>query len=167
MDNKLHLATIVKPQGIRGEVKVMVYTDTPEDLEDFSKVLIGGEEYKILKVRPQGDCAYIALKGVADRNAAELLRGKDIYALREDAPELPEGRFYIVDLIGCKVITEGGREIGTVCDITPAKTDIYRLETAGKDITFVAVDGVILNIDIEGKVITVDEKKFDEVALTD
>ncbi len=163
MEKYLHVATVVKPQGIRGEVKVKTQTDSAEDLKGFARVFIDEIPYKIMSVRPAGDCAYIILRGVADRNAAELLRGKQLLALREEAPALPEGRHYIVDLIGCTLCWEGG-EIGVVTDVTPAKTDVYHFTVDGKNWAFASADGVILSVDIEAKRITVDKKRFDEVS---
>lgn len=167
MENTLNIATVLKPQGIRGEIKVKALTDSAEDLACFHRVFIDGAEYKLLKARPQGDCAYLTLRGIADRNAAELLRGKQVYALRQDAPELPEDRFYIVDVLGCEVRTEEGDLLGRVSEITPARTDIYTLEEGAKRMTFVAAEGVIRSIDVERKVMVVDKKKFDEVVLSD
>lgn len=167
MEKTLTIATVLKPQGIRGEIKVKTLTDSAEDLCNFARVFIGGAEYKVLAVRPAGDCAYLTLRGIADRNAAELLRGKEVVALREDAPELPEDTFYLVDVLGCEVVTEKGKSMGTIIDITPAKTDIYVVEGNGKRVTFVAAEGVIEDIDVQAKRVTVNKKRFDEVALYD
>lgn len=161
----LTVATILKPQGIRGEIKVKALTDSADDLKAFKKIIIDGAQYSVLSVRASGEFAYLGLKGIADRNAAELLRGKDIEVNREDIPELPEGRYYIVDLIGCAVVTERGDILGEVTSVTPAKTDIYVLERDGKEITFVAADGVISDIDINERKITVNAKRFKEVSL--
>ncbi len=165
MENTLTIATVLKPQGIRGEIKVKALTDAAEDLKGFARVFIDGVEYKVLVVRPSGDCAYLTLRGIADRNAAELLRGKEVVALREDAPALPEDTFYLVDVLGCEVVTEKGKSLGTIIEITPAKTDIYVIEREGKRTTFVAAEGVIDSIDVEKKVVVVNKKRFDEVAL--
>ncbi len=165
MQEKLVIATILKPQGILGEIKVKALTDSSEDLKGFKKILIDGVEYSVLSVRAQGDFAYLGLKGIADRNAAELLRGKDIEVFRADIPALPEGRYYIVDLIGCSVITGRGDVLGEVVDVTPAKTDIYVVSNAaGKQITFAAADGVITDIDVQARKITVNAKRFKEVS---
>ncbi|MGN1373640.1 MAG: ribosome maturation factor RimM [Candidatus Coproplasma sp.] len=167
MEEFLTVAKIVKPQGIRGEVKVIAMTDSVEDLCEFTKVYIGGNPYKMLNVRPcGGDCAIVALAGVFDRNSAELLRGLDVCAKRVDAPALPEGRFYIADVIGCKVVTEDGAEIGTVTAITPARSDIYEVEKLnGAHLTFPAAEGVIESIDVAGGTITVNKKRLAEVGL--
>ena len=165
MKAPLTIATVLKPQGIRGEIKVKALTDSAEDLKAFKAVLIDGVEYSVFSVRAQGDIAYLTLKGVADRNAAELLRGKDVTADRENAPALPEGRYYIVDLIGCRVENERGDFLGEVTGVTPAKTDIYTLSKDGKEITFAAADGVISDIDVDGAKIVVNGKRFKEVSL--
>lgn len=168
MENTLTVAIVLKPQGIRGEIKVKTLTDCPEDLTGIPRVYIDSEEYRILKARPQnGDCAYLTLRGVADRNAAELLRGKEVVAMRCDVPPLPDGRYYLVDVIGCEVVTEEGKKLGTVCEITPASTDIYVVDTGEKQIPFVAADGVIVDIDVEKKLMVVNAKRYGEVALTE
>ena len=165
MKDKLTVATVLKPQGILGEVKVKALTDSAEDLKAFKKVLIGGVEYSVLSVRASGDFAYLGLKGIADRNTAELLRGKDIEVNRGDIPPLPEGRFYIADLIDCEVVTEKNAVLGKVTSVTPARTDIYEIEQDGKVITFAAADGVITEIDVEAGKIYVNAKRFKEVSL--
>lgn len=165
MQEFLTVATILKPQGIRGEVKVKALTDSAEDLKAFKKVLIDGAEYSVLSVRALGEFAFLGLKGIADRNAAELLRGKDILVVRSEIPELPEGRYYIVDLIGCEVVNERGDFMGEVTDVTPAKTDVYTITKNGKEIVFAAAEGVITDVDTAGKKITVNSKRFKEVSL--
>lgn len=168
MKDYLTIAQIVKPQGIRGEVKVLAMTDAPEDLKSFTRVYVGGNAYKILKVRPQGgNCAYLTLSGVADRNAAELLRGKEVTVLRGDAPALPEDTYYIEDIIGC-TLSDGEKEIGVVEEIMPARTDIYTVAcNGGKKLTFPAVKGLIQTVDIAARQVVVDPVRLAEVALED
>ena len=165
MENKLTVATVLKPQGIRGEVKVKALCDSAEDLKDFKRVFLDSEEYAVLSVRAQGEIGYISLKGVFDRNAAELLRGKDVDALREDMPPLPDDRFYIADLTGCTVVTSSGEEVGEVISVTPARTDIYTLQTPKGEVSFAAAEGVIEEVDIPNKKITVNKKRFKEVSV--
>lgn len=161
----LTIATVLKPQGIRGEIKVMPQTDSAEDMCAFTSVIIGGTAYKVLACRAAGGYAYLTLRGIADRNAAELLRGKEVLVDRDDIPELPQDRIYIADIIGCKLITAEGEELGTVQDVTPAHTDVYTALVGGKEVMFPAAEGVILSTDAEAGVIVVDKKRFEEVAL--
>jgi len=167
MKKFLTIAKIVKPQGIRGEVKALALTDSPEDLSRFTKVYIGGNMYKLLSSRPMGGgCACILLGGICDRNAAEALRGSLILVAREDAPALPEGRFYIEDIIGCTVRDESGAVLGTVKDITSARTDVYEVEKPeGGRIFFPAATGVIAAIDVKGGTVTVNAARLNEVVL--
>lgn len=165
MEDLLTVATVLKPQGIRGEVKVKVLCDDADDLKALKRVYIDGAEYGVLGVRGQGEFAYLALKGVFDRNAAELLRGKDIEALRSDLPELPEDTYYIADLTGCKVVTTSGDIIGEVAAVTPARTDVYTLITPKGEVSFAAAEGVIESVDVENKIITVNKKRFREVSV--
>lgn len=162
---KLTVGAVLKPQGIRGEVKVKVYLDDGEDLKNFKTLFVGGEEYGVLSVRASGEYAYVALRGVADRNAAELLRGKEMEVWREDCPPLPEGTYYIADLLGCAVVYENGDGVGEVISVTPARTDVYTLRTPKGEVSFAAAEGVIGEVDVAHKKITVNKKRFKEVSV--
>ena len=164
--SRLVIAEVLKPQGIRGEIKVKTFTDAPENVKAFKIVYIDGNPYKILSFRVGSDgAAYLGLRGVPDRNAAELLRGKTIEGERDDGPILEEGQYYIVDILGLSCETEEGEALGTVTDISNFSSDIYTIEKAGKKILFPAVKGVIKRVDLENKKLVVDKKIFDEIAV--
>ena len=164
--SRLIIAEVLKPQGIRGEIKVKTFTDTPENVKAFKTVYIDGNPYKILSFRVGNDgAAYLGLRGVPDRNAAELLRGKTIEGERDDGPLLEEGQYYIVDIIGLSCETEAGDTLGVVVDIHNFSSDIYTIEKAGKRILFPAVKGVIKRVDLENKKLIVDKAVFDEIAV--
>ncbi len=165
MQNELIVGEILKPQGIRGELKVRPFTDSAEDFRAFKRVFLDETEYRVLSVRVGDGAVYLGLRGVPDRNAAELLRGKKIVVRREDAPEPEEGTYYIVDLLGSEIVTEEGKLLGELTEIRQAATDIYTLRAEGKEILFPAAKGVVLTVDIENKRITVDGKRFAEVAV--
>lgn len=162
---RLKIGEVLKPQGIRGELKVKAYTDTPEDIKKFGVVYIDGVAYKILSFRSDGTAAYLGLRGIPDRNAAELMRGKILEGEREDAPPLEEGQYYIVDIIGLACETEEGEYLGKVKNVLNLSSDIYTLENGGKEILFPAVNGVVVRVDIAGGKLIVNKKKFDEIAV--
>lgn len=163
---RLVIGEVLKPQGIRGELKVKTFTDFPEDVKAFKTVYIDDMPYKILSFRVGADgAAYLGLRGIPDRNAAELFRGKKLEGDRQDAPELEEGQYYIVDIIGLSCETEEGEVLGVVKDITNLASDVYTIEKAGKNILFPAVKGVVVKVDIEGGKLIVHKPKFDEVAV--
>ena len=163
---RLIIGEVLKPQGIRGELKVKAFTDSPSDIKGFGTVYIDDTPYKILSFRvgPDG-AAYMGLRGIPDRNAAELFRGKKLEGDREDAPPLEEGRHYIVDILGLDCETEEGEHLGVVKDIVNLASDVYTLEKNGKKILFPSVNGVIVKFDIEGGKIVVNKAKFDEIAV--
>ena len=131
--NRLVIAEVLKPQGIRGELKIKTFTDHPEIVKQFKVVYIDDTPYKILSFRVGTDgAAYVGLRGVPDRNAAELFRGKLLEGNREDGPQLEEGQYYIVDIIGLDCQTEEGEFLGTVVDIQNLAADTYTIEKAGK-----------------------------------
>ena len=164
--DRLVIGEVLKPQGIRGELKVKTFTDTPELVKEFGVVYIDDKPYKILSFRvgPDG-AAYMGLRGIPDRNAAELFRGKKIEGAREDAPPLEEGRHYIVDIIGLTCETEEGEVLGVVKNIVNLSSDVYTLEKNGKQILFPSVNGVIVKFDIEGGKIVVNKEKFEQIAV--
>ncbi len=165
MERTLIIGTVLKPQGIRGEIKVKPYTDSAEDFKSFKRVFLDGEEYRVLSCRTGADAVFLGLRGVPDRNAAELLRGKEISALREEAPDPGEGRYYIADLLGSELVTEEGELLGTLTDIRQAATDVYTVLREGKEILFPAARGVIAAVDVGAKRITVNKRRFEEVAV--
>lgn len=161
----LIVGVVLKPQGIRGEVKIKPFTDSAETYFEFERVFLDGEPYKILKARTADGCVFLSLRGVPDRNAAELLRGKQVTVPREEAPELPEGSYYIADLLGSEIVTEDGELLGTLKDVTQAATDVYTLLTGEKEVLFPVADGVVTDVNVEAKRITVNKKRFFEVAV--
>ena len=163
MPETIVIGEILKPQGIRGEVKVKPLLDDAADMRLFKKVYIRGREYKVLSCRTDAQAAYLALAGVADRDAAELLRGCQIEGLRQDAPALQEGRYYIVDIIGSEVFAADGEFLGRIEDVLPAHTDIYLLKGGEKEGMFPAADGVVTEVDIENKRVVVDKRRLMQV----
>ncbi len=163
---RLIIGEVLKPQGIRGELKIKTFTDFPEDIKSFGTVFIDDTPYKILSFRVGTDgAAYVGLRGIPDRNAAELFRGKKIEGAREDAPALEEGQYYIVDIIGLSCETEDGEALGKVTNIQNLSSDIYTIEKAGKSILFPAVKGVVKKVDLDNQKLIVDKKIFDEIAV--
>ncbi len=162
---ELVVGEVLKPQGIRGEIKVKPFTDSAETFTSFKRVFLDGEEFRILSVRTGDGFVYLGLRGVADRNAAELLRGKKLAIPREEAPALPAGSYYIADILGSEIFTDEGERLGTLKDVTNAATDVYTLDMGTRDVLFPAAKGVVLTVDLEQKRIVVSKRRFFEVAV--
>ena len=164
--DRLIIGEVLKPQGIRGELKVKTFTDTPSDVKKFGTVYIDNVAYKILSFRvgPDG-AAYMGLRGIPDRNAAELFRGKKLEGDREDAPALDEGRYYIVDILGLACESQDGEFLGTVKEIATLSTDVYTIEKDGKKILFPVVNGVIVDVDLQNGKVIINKEVFDQIAV--
>lgn len=111
----IEIGKIVKPQGIKGELKVVLDSDFSR-LSSLKKVYISGKEFEVQSLSFR-DALYLKLFGVENRNEAELLRGESVFADEESLLPLEEGEFYFKDLIGLKVVDQHGEEIGKIEDI--------------------------------------------------
>ncbi|CAL1238979.1 Ribosome maturation factor RimM [Candidatus Methylocalor cossyra] len=109
---------IVGAFGVRGWVKVQSHTQPPANILGYSPwYLTGarqGRAYKVLEGKPHGALVIARLDGITDRNAAASLRGSVVEVPREALPPLGPGEFYWADLVGLKVLTLGGSELGRV-----------------------------------------------------
>lgn len=166
MDERLIIGEILKPQGIIGEIKVKPYVDDEKRFYDLKRVFIAGVEYSVLRARVS-DAVYLILKGVSDRNTAELLRGKFLEVEREDAVELPEGNYFVVDVLGSSLVTDEDTVIGTVIDInTSARKDIYTVKCVnGKIMRFPLLKDLLISIDVANKKVKVFAKRLGEVSV--
>ena len=112
---------IVNTHGVRGEVKIQVWLDSPEFMKKFKTVYIDEMPFKMLSARTHKDMLIALLDGITDVNAAMCFKNKTVYIDRKDA-RLPRGSFFLQDIIGADVIDENGNEIGKLTEImeTPA-----------------------------------------------
>lgn len=99
----LEAGQIVTTHGVRGEVKVLPWADSPEFLLDFERVIIDTKEYKIQQCRVQKSCNLVKLSGVDSMEEAQQLRGKVIQVYREDAPK---GLIFAAELEGIQVYAD-------------------------------------------------------------
>lgn len=166
MSEYLKIGLITKPQGILGEVRVQPLTDDENRFYKLKQAYIDGKPYKILNARVGAGFVILAIYGIADRNGAETLRGKFLCVDRDSAVKLEEGHYFVVDLIGCKVITDTGVDFGVVTDLTEAKTDYFTISTTDNRIArFPFLKDLVLNVDVQNKIITVKEKRLNEVCV--
>lgn len=154
---KIKIGKIVNVVGLKGEVKVYNYSDSSQVYEETPEIYVGKNLTKIEKVRMQKNMVVLKLEGVNDRDAAEKLRGNELFITEDDLPELPEGQFYVRDLIGMTVKEEEGNVLGKVTDVIQnTAQDIFEIEREnGKTILIPKVDQFVLNIDGDSREITV------------
>jgi len=145
------IGKIVAPQGIRGEVRVQSFA---EKTTDFQKLVVKSSkfnsgDFKFVRVVPNSNVVIAKINGIDDRNAAEALRGTELFVERDALPDLGENEYYQADLIGFDVI-RNGRKIGVVdCFQNYGAGDIIELDN-GEMVSFIGAD-----VDVKNKVIIV------------
>jgi len=114
--NLIHVATILGAHGIKGEVKVKSLTSVPKAFAGFGPLEArDGRMFDLLKSKQAKDHFICVLSNVTDRNAAEALRGTELFVARDKLPALKDGEVYLSDVQGREVVAEGkslGRIIG-------------------------------------------------------
>ncbi|MDR1217607.1 MAG: ribosome maturation factor RimM [Oscillospiraceae bacterium] len=147
---------IVRAQGVRGEVRVAPWADSPEFLLGFDRFYVDGEPRRVVSARVHGNTVVIAFDGVTDAAGAEALRGKTVWLDRSDA-RLEDGERFIADLIGLRAIdTRDGGEFGVVRDVLKLPHgDVYVVEDgAGREILIPSEREFVRGVDVSGGTIS-------------
>lgn len=139
MKDILEIGQIVNTRGLRGEVKVNSFSEDSKRFEKLSTILVKNKdeykEYEIEKVSYSKNQVILKLKGIDHIDYAEKLRNLYIYVKKSDLGDLPEGTYYIADLIGLDVYTESGEFLGKVDDILKNNkaNDVYVVRSDLRD----------------------------------
>ena len=161
MEEYLEIGQIVNTFGIKGQVKVVPFTDDITQFDTLKQIYIEKrknlELFEIEKSNYHKNMIILKIKGIDTPEQAESLRNCYIKINRKDARKLPEGTYFIVDLIGLDVYTDEEKLLGTLEDIYNAgSSDIYVVRTSeGKQILLPAIKDVIKKVDIENKKVIV------------
>lgn len=146
----IEVGQIVNTHGIRGEIKINPWTDDIYDLVDLEVFYDkDGKAFDVENSRVHKNVLIVKFEQIKTMNDAEKLKGKTLFT--EKVP-LPEGRYYIKDLIGLSVFEEN-EELGKLTDVfNTGANDIYEVKTKdGKNIYLPVIDGVIGDVDLENK----------------
>jgi 16S rRNA processing protein RimM len=156
---KVVVAVITAAHGIKGEVKVKSLTSTPQAFAAYGPLqAANGRVFEITKSRPAKDDFICTLKTVTDRNAAEALRGTELFVDRSRLPQTSDEDLYAHDLIGLRVLLDTGVELGTLVDVPNyGATDLLEVERPGhRDTVLIPYAGsYIVSADLEKGIITV------------
>jgi 16S rRNA processing protein RimM len=152
LEKLIRVGQIVGAFGLKGTVKVVPMTEFLERFEKGSKLKLKGEwvevvEFTIHKKRPQ-----LRLSGITTATAAEALQWEYLEALESEKPELEEDEYLSEDLIGLKVVTVEGQELGEVDDVIPMPAhDVIQVG----ELLIPAVKEFVTDIDFDTNVMTV------------
>ena len=157
----LECGRVVSVHGLRGDVRVQPWCDSPEDLTGFATLYLekGEVPMAVEKARVQKNMVLLKLRGVDTPEAAQALRGKVLYLDRED-DTLEEGQHYVQDLLGMTVAdADTGRVYGVLRDVSrTGANDVYHMRTAAqpeREILIPAIPSVVVKTDVEAGVVRI------------
>ena len=154
------LGRIAGAHGVRGEVLIRTFTVAPEDIGAYGSLsdASGERTFRLESVRSTRKGVVARLKGVADRTAAEALKGIELYVARDRLPPANEGEYYHADLIGLAAVDPGGEPVGEIVAVQNfGAGDLLEIRIAGTSRTellpFTA--SVAREVDIAGRRVVV------------
>ncbi len=154
----LEAGKIVNIHGIKGEVKIMPYCDSPELLCEFDRLFLGKslKEIYIERSRVQKNIIICKIEGVDTPEDAEKLRNKMLYMHRDDL-ELDENTYFIQDLIGMTVKdADTGKIYGIIDDVfQTGANDVYSIKSENKSYLIPAIADVVISTDIDSDIMTI------------
>ena len=150
----LECGKIVNTHGIRGEVKIQPWADSPEVLCALPALYIDGVPVALRSARVHKGNVIALLEGVSDVDQAMLLKNKVVWLNRDDL-RLPEGTFFLADLIGLRVVDEEGQELGILNEVlSPSRQQVYVVK-GDRELMTPAVPQFILETNVAGGYIKV------------
>lgn len=156
MKEELTIGQIINTHGVKGELKVHPLTDDINRFKKLKYVQIDEIERKVVWVKTQNDKVILKLEGIESIEEAEKLKTKYLKVKRENAVKLPEGRYFVVDIIGCKVVDTNGKLIGEIKEVIfTGSNDVYWVK-GEKEVLVPVIESVVKDINIENSTITIE-----------
>lgn len=163
----LEIGKIVGTHGVRGMIRIQPWSDNGDFLTKFKNFYLENGKTKIEmdKITPHGNVVISAIKGVNTIEDAEKLRNQILYIKRSDA-KLPEGRYFVSEIIGSKVIdAETDEQIGTLTDVSQTgANDVWHIKKGEKEYLVPAIPDVVIDVDIDNDAVKIKPLKgiFDD-----
>ena len=154
----LEIGEITGTHGVRGEVRVNPWCDSPDFIKKFKTLYFDSEGRESVKIvsRPHGNIALVKIEGIDTVEEARKLRGRILWMKRSDA-HLPEGRYFIAELIGCKVFDADnpGKCYGELTDVSETgANDVWHITKDGREYLIPSIPDVVISTDVaEGVII--------------
>ncbi len=166
MKDKYVIGKVLKPQGIKGEIKIEYYVSNLEYLKALKTVFVDKTEHSVRNVSIRNGFAFITLESVVDRNQAELLRNQELWVENSKAPELSEDEYFTDDVVGCTLVLENNDIVAHIVNVEKyGSADVFEIIGKNGQQSFPYVKGIFKSVDIENKKIVIDETRFNEVVI--
>jgi len=160
LNDLLAVGKILKAQGVKGEVKISPYSGEPEELLSYKTFYLNGgavsELFSVSQSREHGKFVVVKLSVVNSRDAAEELVGREIFVTKADMPKLATDEFYWHEFIGLLVVTDQGRELGTVNSlIATGSSDVLVISGKGQEYLVPAIEEIIVEVNFDSKTLVI------------
>lgn len=162
----VEIGKILAPHGVRGDVRIIPLLEDTNYFFEVSEIIVASlGSMQIENARWNKKFILLKIKNYDSMDAAETLRGKMIVVKKEDMAKLPDGRYYVYDLIGMEVFDLSGVSLGKLTEIlSPSSTDVYVVtDSENKTMMFPALKTIVKEIDTVNKKMIVDPPEWDEV----
>lgn len=154
----LELGKVVAIHALKGEIRLQPWCDTPDFAAGFKKVYLDGDPIKVRSARPHKNIVIMQLDGIDTPEASQALVNKVLYISR-DQVKLPEGTYFIADLIGLKVIDADDENTvyGELTEVSPTgANDVYHIRFAdGKTRYIPAIPQVVIQTDLKNGIMKI------------
>lgn len=161
--NLVHVGTFGQPQGLKGDIKINIFTSSLESFKALQKYSIeDGESVLVFKaLRKVGKKIICTLEKCKDRDAALLFKGKHILSSRENFPQIKNSEYYVIDLIQCEVLDMKNNFLGKVRDVSNfGAGDLIEIIDINKKIFYIPMnDENLIKVDLDKKIIIVNPIK--------
>lgn len=163
MQDYLRVGVLVKPHGVKGEMKVFPTTDDKKRFEDlidkevYFDIKGNFETHKIVSVKYFKQFAILMFDDITDMDMAMKYKNIDLYINREDGIELEEGEYYIADLLGLDIYLDDGTHFGKLKDVLETgANDVYIVDTDEHgEVLIPVIDDCVKEVDLENEKITI------------
>lgn len=162
VDECFQLGYVIKNHGLKGEINIFLDVDYPNEYKNLESVFVEINDklvpFFISKIQIRGDKAVVRLEDVETIEEAEHLRAKALYLPLKLLPQLDENQFYYHQIINYTVIDKKNGKIGVIKDVnSSSKQDLFIVENADtKEILIPVIDDIIIKVDHQAEIISVD-----------
>lgn len=160
-DELVLLGKVMATHGVRGQLRIYLFSGEFSSIASLDRVIIKGPgremvTFDVAATAQHGKKFLLTLKNYDNVNQVLHLVGRELYIKREQLPELPKGEYYWRDLVGLRVVTDGGEELGTLTDIiATGSNDVYVVTGSEREYLIPALEDVVLEINLDDGVMKV------------
>jgi 16S rRNA processing protein RimM len=149
----LEIGTVMRAHGIRGMLRVFAASDA---ILSVRRVFIDGKELKVERVQAEKENFLVQLEGIRDRNQAEAMQKKKLFARKEELPPLADDEIYVADLVGCRVFDVAGTNLGEVIGTFPGGAHEILVVKGEREFMLPMVDAIVTEVDVAQRRIVCD-----------